>query len=400
MSLSLQKPTLLYWLALLLSSQALLLYGLPWAALLTIWILLAIVFLFAGGAQALLTAASLAACALLLNFVIYATGLERGIYYRPQELLSANDPDFGGIYRPNTQLSMNTLFGDLEAMGKAGVKEPHETIYRTDSLGFRNPADYHGQQFVLVGDSLAAGANDTQSCLLTEWLRQDHKIDTYNLGFPGDMNDYVNRSKAFQQRHGHDFKTALFVFEGNDFVPYTGRTLPQPGMIERYYNLFKSTSLWRYTRSLYKRSSKKQGRHEGDALVQEIGGQKMVFFRQYVAVTNNRTVLEENALHFVPALQALKPNITQIFFIPTKYRVYAQWLSGEPLPNEQWQYLQHAAQQAGVPVHDLTPVLQAEAVRLLPQGQYVYWRDDTHWNCNGMRVAATEVARVLSSHQP
>ena len=140
MKLSLKKPTLSYWLALLLSFHALLFYGFPIAALLTVWVLLALWFLFAGGTQALLAAASLAVGTLLLNFAIQATGLERSIYYRPHELMSAKDADFGGIYKPNTQFSMNALFGDIEAMEKVGIKEPHETAYHTDRLGFRNSA--------------------------------------------------------------------------------------------------------------------------------------------------------------------------------------------------------------------------------------------------------------------
>ena len=212
------------------------------------------------------------------------------------------------------------------------------------------------------------------------------------------MDDYVNRIKVFRERAGQDFQAVLFVFEGNDFIPYRGRTPRQPGLLERYYGLFKSTSLWHLTRSLYLRSFKmgKKQKHSGTQ-VAEVGGQKMAFLGKYIAISRNSAPLEEGQLHFVAALQSLQPNLAQIFFIPTKYRVYAQWLPAGTLPNEQWQYLQRAAQQAGIPVHDLTPALQAEAARLLPQGQYVYWRDDTHWNCNGMRAAAAEVARVLES---
>ena len=390
------RTALLYVLSLLLSFHALLFYGFPSAALFVVWLILAIVFLFAGGAQAMLSAISLALFTLLLNAAVHFTGLERSIYYRPHELMKSSDPDFGAIYKPDTQFSMNALFGDIEAIEKVGVKEPHEISYLTDGLGFRNPSDYHGQRFVLVGDSFIAGANDTQSCLITEWLRQSHELDTYNLGFPGDMNDYVNRVRAFQRLKGHDFRMALFVYEGNDFIPFTNKNVARHSLPDLYFNLFRSSSLWRYTRSLYLRGKKKRsGEHAPPALVQEIGGKPVAFYSKEQALIDNRSTLQETELNFVSALQALKPNLTEIFFVPVKYRVYAQWLPLKSLPNEQWNYLAEAARQAGIPVHDLTPVLTAEAKRLLPQGQYVYWRDDTHWNCNGMRVAAAEVARIL-----
>jgi len=396
MRTSLTRPALLYVLSLLLSFHALLFYGFPSAALFAVWLVLAIIFLFTGGAQAMLSAMSLAVFTLLLNAVIHFTGLERSIYYRPHELMKSIDPDFGEIYKPNTQFSMNALFGDIEAIEKAGVKEPHEITYLTDRLGFRNPSDYHGQKFVLVGDSFVAGANDTQSCLLTEWLRQDHTLDTYNLGFPGDMNDYVNRVRAFRRVKGNDFRMALFVYEGNDFRPFTNKPIARQSLPDRYFDLFRSSSLWRYTRSLYLRGQKKRsGEHAPPALVQEIGGRPVAFYSKEQALINKRSTLKETELNFVAALQILKPNLTEIFFVPVKYRVYAQWLPAQTLPNEQWKYLAEASSQAGIPAHDLTSVLSAEAARILSQGQYVYWRDDTHWNCNGMRVVAAEVARIL-----
>lgn len=394
------RKALLHLIAMLLSWHALLLYGFPLPALLAVWVVLSVGFLFAGGAQAMLTGVTLAVFTLLLNFVVGVTGLERGIYYRPHEFMKSSDPEFGEIYKPNSQISMNALFGDIEAMEKVGIQEAHEIAYRTDSLGFRNPSDYRAEQkFVFVGDSFVAGANDTQDCLLTEWLRREHKLDTYNLGFPGDLNDYVNRAMAFRKAKGNDFRMALFIFEGNDFRPFTHRPIAKPILIERYYGIFKDSSLWRYTRSLYLRGVKKKDGYAATApQVREIGGNPIAFYSQNQAIANNPNTLQESDLRFIQAFEALKPNLIQIFFIPVKYRVYAPWLSRQATPNEQWNYLARAAQQAGIPAFDLTPALTAEAARLLPQGQYVYWRDDTHWNCNGMRIAAVQVARILDLH--
>lgn len=45
----------------------------------------------------------------------------------------------------------------------------------------------------------------------------------------------------------------------------------------------------------------------------------------------------------------------------------------------------------GVPVVNLLPVFQAATAR----GQRLYWRDDTHWNDAGIRLAAEELWRVV-----
>ena len=45
---------------------------------------------------------------------------------------------------------------------------------------------------------------------------------------------------------------------------------------------------------------------------------------------------------------------------------------------------------AGVPVVNLMPVFQEATAR----GERLYWRDDTHWNDAGIRLAAEELWRV------
>lgn len=385
-------------LAVILIGHALLFYGLPLPALVTLWLLLSVWLYLAGPAPALLAAFSIGFFTLLLNVFIGISGLERSIYYRPHEQMKARNADYGETFKPNAQASMSALFGDIEALEKVGIKEPHEIAYVTDSLGFRNPADYHGQGFVLVGDSFLAGANDTQSCLISEQLRQKHGLDTYNLGFPGNMDEYVQRVRAFRKANGDNFKMALFVFEGNDFNPFTNSPVEEKTFLKSYHAYFMHSSLWRYTRWLYLRTQKKQGTPKSNPFVRKIGKEDVAFLSSDPSLAGSSTPLDESRLHFVDALNMLKPNLVQIFFIPVKYRVYAKWLVDRPLPNTQLDYLQQAAKLAGIPVFDLTPALTQEAERLLPQGQYAYWRDDTHWNCNGMRAVATPVAGQLRLH--
>lgn len=388
---------LIYLAAIFLLWHAMLFYGLPVPAIFAGWFLLSIWLYFAGPIAALMTASSVALFTLLLNVVLHWGGIEQSIYYRPHELMTTNQAEFGETFRPNTIFSMAAQFGDIEALEKAGVREsPHEITYRTDHLGFRNPADYADGQIVLLGDSFVAGASDTQSCILTEWLRRDHGIDAYNLGFPGDMDDYVRRFEVFRSRYGDRFKLALFVFEGNDFRPFSHKAAPAtPGFLLGYADFFRRTSLWRYTRWLYLRIASSKDKAQHRPLVARVGDADMAFLSSDVGQAENLSDLEEHQYHFVEALRAMQPNLVQVFFIPIKYRVYAQWLNQKALPNAQFAYLSRAGKQAGIPIFDLTPSLVSEAERLLPKGEYVYWRDDTHWNCNGMRVAAAQVAEQL-----
>jgi hypothetical protein len=46
---------------------------------------------------------------------------------------------------------------------------------------------------------------------------------------------------------------------------------------------------------------------------------------------------------------------------------------------------------ANVPVMNLTPKFSKQAASLLPQDEYLYWMDDTHWNGEGIREAAQAI---------
>jgi hypothetical protein len=87
-----------------------------------------------------------------------------------------------------------------------------------------------------------------------------------------------------------------------------------------------------------------------------------------------------------------------VLLVPDKYTVYHELLR-TPLapaarPGERMDRLEHALADAGVPVVNLRRSFSTAARRLFARGEYVYWRDDTHWNPRGIRIAAEEIARV------
>ena len=44
-----------------------------------------------------------------------------------------------------------------------------------------------------------------------------------------------------------------------------------------------------------------------------------------------------------------------------------------------------------VPIVNTTPALQEAAADALQNGSLLYWPDDTHWNAEGVRVAAAQI---------
>ena len=50
----------------------------------------------------------------------------------------------------------------------------------------------------------------------------------------------------------------------------------------------------------------------------------------------------------------------------------------KPLPNAQWEAVKALAERFKIPCTDLTGPMVAESARLLKEGKYTYWKDDSH----------------------
>ena len=388
--------------ALLASLHLLLFYGLPASVLLGVLIVLAIVYFRSGTMAASAITLSLALATGLGAVAVHLFGLDRAMYYRPHEQLAMQDYAKGHrAYRPNAEIRMHVPHGDLQALTGATLAQPREVLFRTDSEGFRNDTDYRAGEPVLLGDSFVVGMADSQEDNLSALLAEQHGIHAYNLGQPGDVSDYLIYYRAFSQRHPEATRTALFLFEGNDFPEgkyesANERTLgPVARLLGRYYGLFTDTAFYRVTKSLWKRAS-----YSGDIAassnvqIKTVAGQPMGLYTPYVDVTKRTSYAMPDAMR--QDLIELGRQMTAIYFIPTNYRVYAQPLGAAALPNAQWQALSALCTEQHWHCVDLTPPLTEAAMQALKQRQFIWWRDDTHWNRAGMAVAARVVAQTLA----
>lgn len=351
-----------------------------------------------GPAGSVLLAATLLAATLLYGAMLRVTGLENAIYYRPDEMLSEYRADLGHrAYRRGTTLRMHMPYGDLQPMTKAAIGVARDVEYRIDNYGFRNDGDYAGEPYVLVGDSFIAGSSNTQADLLSSQLRHDYGIQAYNLAHPGDLTSYADYVDEFARTHG-DFRVLLFIFEGNDFEggPPEGES-ERRGFWKQYYNVFSGTNVYRVTKSLIKRTTRR-AQIAGDAYVtvRELNGHPLAFLTRYIEATRVTHALAGD--HFERALARLKPRLAHVFFIPTNYRVYYRALEGAqapPLPNANWEYLQGLCVRTALACTNLTAPMMREADKMLARAEFVWWPDDTHWNRRGIAVAAQVVADTL-----
>lgn len=389
-------------LAWLVSFHILLAYGLPEGLFISLAVLLGILYWRAGTMAAVTVSITLVMVTVLYGITLKLTGLEDSIYYRPDEKYVRFDyANNHRIYQKNVHVDMHMPHGDLRAMTTEDIAEPRRIQFDTDSEGFRNEQAYHGQRYLLVGDSFIAGNSNTQGDLLYKQLLRDHGIDTYSLAYPGSPADYAAYINGFKKRHGENFRALVFMFEGNDFEESRGRKaswLARRG--RQYYEMFSGFSTYRVTSSLIKRVTRARSIQAGSDLdVVELGGKKMAFYQLYNDVTRRTQV--PNPEGFERAIESMRPHIERIYFIPTNYRVYYKHLNQtEILPDAQWRYLDGVCRKYQLRCTNLTAPLVKESDSLLKQNELTWWRDDTHWNRHGIAAAARVVAADLAPAKP
>lgn len=352
-------------------------------------------FVVAVGNAALLSAALTVGLALAVG----AVALLPDLYYRPDERFHHGDR-----YDRNVDFAQDMPFGDLVAIGGGGfatAAEPRRVRFATDGEGWRNARPYAEGDTVLIGDSFVVGSSSDQGDMLGEKIRVLTGRGTYSVASPSAPADYLARLERFGR------PAWLFVFEGNDLYEpermcaITARERPAKSRMAAWRRAFpladKTRMYWQKThRALRGRIAALRGRAPAPRVVrQAVGGREMLFLAEYVAVTGRADYDVPSCL--VERARGAAHLIRGVFFIPTKYRVYHGLLDAPapaPLPEGNWRAVQRFAAAAGVPAHDLTPALAAAARAALPDGRFVYWRDDTHWNSLGAEAAAREFARV------
>ncbi|MBF0155299.1 MAG: SGNH/GDSL hydrolase family protein [Magnetococcales bacterium] len=375
-------------------------YGWHFDTFVTLLLFFGLLFRFVAPANALTLSVVLALTTLLLWAGIELAGLNKP-FYRLHEKMAYFDQEMGfPTYQKSAAVTMEMPFGDLKAMSaRLPSLESSRTIAcQTDSAGFRNAGDYHGQPFLLVGDSFVVGVGNTQSQTLDRQLADRHGIQAYNLGHPGDATDYLRRVQYFHTHFQERPKILVFLFEGNDF-PEKDRPIDQPSWLRSIRKSYAALSKNRWStfitmkRNQIKNWRKNHDPNQDPVGVFTVGGRDMAYYKLY------RESVEKSRYTFPPRyeadLRALLKLSHHVFFIPTKYRIYGP--ATPPLPFAYWEQVKRICQEVGTPCTNLTDSLQTKARDHLVRGETLWWRDDTHWNPLGISVAAEVVAGVVQS---
>lgn len=323
------------------------------------------------------------------------------LFKRPHQKLVTTDDRGRFIYKPNEKLIKRQKHGNLKGMASKDLKLDYQSrriVFNVDSFGFRNNADYANEKFIMVGDSFVAGNSNSQEDILSSRFRETYGVSVYNMGHPGAVIDYIENVKKFKDKYGGDFKALMFIFEGNDFVLRKGlnrtaevRKFKQfyKNFLRKYKKFFHSTNLYRYTFIAYHSVLSRLGfKKKNQVKVLSINGHLMGIHKPSIAVVKRKSY--KYPAYWEDGMKSIRDNLQAIIFIPAKYRVYHDFPdpgSASELPNVLWESTAALARKLGLQAINLTGPLREESKKLLPDNQFTFWKDDTHWNGNGIAVA-------------
>lgn len=417
---------------------AMIIIAVPLGAALMATITLTLIFFTISDIWAMLFfAISLSICLAVLEFILSFSILNPN-YFRPNERYAAPSSLH---YQKNVRArNFHIPYGDLYTMTARteaikDIIEPRNVDFITDSLGFRNRADYNGEKIILFGDSFVVGNGTSQEDIISEVMSYKYGLKVYNAGFPGTPEQYLSNLSLMTTKTDGHFKAVFFMFEGNDFmdckgvsnvklsdyidfgpntelfkqnstaVPITRKisnNIPEFIRKMEVYRLF--ASLYESAEHIYKARKYVSDNNSwnpqlsGFVTIWNVNPTKIGFFKEYIEYSLNK-----KQCPFKPSVQInysnLRKDIALIVFVPTKFRVYYSQLAHTNAKqisyNNAWEYVKQFSKKINVPSLDLTPALVKESKRLLLENKYTWWRDDTHWNRYGINIGAEEVSKKL-----
>lgn len=336
-------------------------------------------------------------------------------YYREHEKYA-----LGEFYQKNITDTVYVPHGDLSAIdpqAPLSLKEPRVVKFKTDSRGYRNQSDFSGEKIVLAGDSFAVGTGTDYNDTLPALLRSEHGINTYSIAYPGAVLGYYDKAQSFLNTVSRDVNFGIFVFEGNDFASsltadqvgfHQARTI-SPTLAKQLndYDAYRTKTLAAFGKPfsfssdlfLLSRRLEREFFNREDTYVSynQIG-------KRWVGFLNSQSIASiDPAPGFPGPIPEEVGKLTRcVFFVPSKLRVYRKWAPSEigsqvKVPPPSLAAMRIHLNHTGAKIIDLSPLLEAAAEELLPFDKYVYWRDDTHWNGNGMRAVVGAVADCLKT---
>ena len=380
----------------------------------------------------LLNCLSIFFCALIFSN-LWGDYKQDEVYFRPHEKWISSK-----FYKKNIKDFMQNTYGDLYAKMPTdekkkyyNIKQVRDVYFETDEYGLRNSINLNNADFILVGDSFIVGNGNTQKHIPSEILSRLLNKKVANIAFPGAPISYEKNLLEFQNEISKQSKIILFYFDVNDLENNNLKINKEKKNNKSffseffyktwiYYNFLENTKDI-YLRKIYpsnqvffklirrnsysinrkifdklyyfykKGLSNKEFSKNKKILIKNINNKKVAFYNNYVQKTRKNTIF---FTHIFKNVDVLK-KIQFVIFIPTKYRVYSDFLGENLSDNLAFDFLKNEYEKLNIPVYDITNILKSE----IKNEKLVYWRDDTHWNYNGIDISMKYIRKIIEEQK-
>ncbi len=298
------------------------------------------------------------------------------------------------------------------------MREYRNVTFTTDSLGFHNATSTHGVPDILVlGDSFALASEVAVDQSFAGVLSSLRGRTVYNAAGeePLRLAPLLELSRRLRMRRGYVVYEFLerHLSESPPLTTATGTT-GLHALPPRFFGTTRWEELrlpiWHLvefspTQALAQKMEKLlcngvllPNRYSQNVLVRQLTNGDNLLFLASDRVSESgaeRQVASWAAYLEWLARELKKDDLTLVvMLVPNKYTVYQHFLS--PVDNgfddaKTLCRLQVLLGNGGVPVVNLVERYRQQASSDLSVHDYIYWRDDTHWNERGMRIAADMV---------
>lgn len=327
----------------------------------------------------------------------------------------------GSIFEANRQFRSARTHGNMSNMGNLpNDRVDRPQVFTTDGRGFRNTAvDEARVRVLMVGDSFVAGYGISDDETLPTQLTARSGAVVYNAGGPYAYLDTVRQLKSQLKL---EQPTAVIVWSESEPIGLLQAAEDQAGHPNWQARILSSAfgsagervrevlRGWWFTSPLKVIAQKAFLSASNDRFLPNVyahlvaqrklkNGASMLFLPSDVEPFHAHRDVRPAAdyLQWLTSAMAKEGVKPVVVLVPHKYSVYYPLLSGaQPAPGDDVHplaQLEQVLRAQGIEALDLTPMMRERAAGDLARGEYVYWRDDTHWDGRGVSVAADAIAR-------
>jgi alginate O-acetyltransferase complex protein AlgJ len=306
-----------------------------------------------------------------------------------------------GPYYPNLHMTKHEL-GDLIRDRKHSV--PKDVLWITDDYGFRE-AKHRNPPFdmVIIGDSNVGGSKLSQNEIITEVIEQKSDLSSYNYMLRHSIREYLADSRFI----AHPPRLVVFA-------------VTERQILEKFQFKSEDDSPWReeikawaYNHDLIKRNlqttsvlsdriSKRPSvqyllsrlRKSGYYDCLAATDSSMFFINTPRPPDSTVDVCLSQLLKLKAELE--KSGSSLIFMpVPDKQSIYFEKLKQDSADYPYLPRLLQLCRQNHLEVVDLYSEYRKQFIQ---KGRILYYTDDTHWNAEGVRVAADVLLSTIAKH--